>query len=459
MVLILIRIHQLGIGNQTINQIPRKGGVIFCLGFTFLFFVVGAFYVIILPKEFFIMNKCLSLILAVLVGLVGADATAATTRSVRSASSADLAASTRKNVTYSKTQRTAAKTSAKPAAQKTSVNKYTTDYSTNKYTMPANRSAMYKSQTTTKSYTKRSSTVATKKVRKYFLAHPFYQPLQGKFGTFTDLSYANASYDFPITADTTLAPDVNGVTGSWKTEQFTIKEDLSFGLTDKIALIVTAQYDVSDYKFTWDNGAPDDKQSENKLNLIGFGLQGRIVDTDNWIAMIAGYWQRQKDISNNFIAEFKAGYKVATSTIYGVGRAWLLALDGNSYGNGMDVSDDMAFYIPYQVGDENLFYAEGGLGVFSVLSQDWTLNLEATYGHYDWHNQLAAKGAIGWQPNEWFALNIYLKTVFHDNANNKVLDFYMKDVASGLNDLTLVGTADIEKYSETRAGLQVMFEF
>lgn len=396
------------------------------------------------------MFKHFSWVVALAVTLVGTDAIAATRVSTRSASSADLA-TTRKAISYTKTQ--------KSSTKNYTTNTKTTAPKTTKYTAPTNRSAMYKSQTSAKSYAKRSSAVTTKKIRKYFLAHPFYQPLQGKFGTFTDLSFANSSYDFPLTTDTSLAPNLNGVTGSWNTNQFTIKEDLSFGITDKIALIATAQYDIAKYKFEWDDGAPDDKEGNSDLNIIGFGMQGRIVDTDNWIAMISGYWQQQKDISNNFIAEFKAGYKVATSTIYGVGRAWYIDLDGNTYGNGMEVSDDLMFYIPYQIGDERLFYAEGGLGVFSVLSQDWTLNLEAIFGHYDWHNQISAKGAIGWQPNEWFALNLYLKTVFYDNANNKTLDFWMKDVASGLNDLTLVGTADIENYAETRAGLQIMFEF
>lgn len=398
------------------------------------------------------MQKYLSWLVAVTLAVAGTGADAATVRSTRAASSADLA-TTRKAVSYTKTQRSSVKSSY------ATNNKKTTTVNNKKYTAPANRSAIYNSKTSAKSYAKRNTVTTTKKIRKYFLAHPFYQPLQGKFGMFTDLSFLNSSYDFPLTTDLSLAPDVNGVTGSWNTNQFTIKEDISFGITDRIAMIATAQYDIAKYKFEWDDGSPDDKEGNSDLNLIGFGMQGRIVDTDDWIAMISGYWQQQKDISNNFIAEFKAGYKVATSTIYGVGRAWLIDLDGNTYGNGMEVSNNQMFYIPYQIGDERLFYAEGGLGVFSVLSQDWTLNLEAIFGHYDWHNQISAKGAIGWQPNDWLAINLYLKTVFYDNANNKTLDFWMKDVASGLNDLQLVGTADIENYAETRAGLQIMFEF
>ena len=92
-----------------------------------------------------------------------------------------------------------------------------------------------------------------------------------------------------------------------------------------------------------------------------------------------------------------------------------------------------------------------------MLNQDWTLHLESVFGNYEWHNQASIKGAFGWQPNDWFALNLYLKTVFYDSAKDKNLDLYMTE--SSTHNLTLVGKADIENYNETRAGVQVMFEF
>lgn len=391
------------------------------------------------------MNKYFSFIigLVAILGMSGADA--ATRVYARSGSSAGLTGA-RKTVSYSKT------------TQKTSSKRYT---SNNSYVSPSNRSAMYKSgKKTTTSQTRRNGTLVGRQVRKYFLANPFYQPLKGKFGMFTDLSYANSSYDFPINPTVSA---LNGVEGSWNMNQFTIKEDLSFGITDRLALVAMAQFDISDYKFEWNDGSPDDKDDSSDLNLFGLGLQYRFVDTDDWIAMASAYYQHQKDASDNAVLELKAGYKVGTSTIYGVGRGWYISLDGNSYGNGIQGTDsagnDAMFYIAYQVGDSNLFYAEGGMGVFSVLNQDWTLNLEAVYGTYDWHNQASVKGAFGWQPNDWFALNLYLKTVFYDSADDKNLALYWQNPAGGMPDLTYVGRADIENYAETRAGVQVLFEF
>ena len=277
----------------------------------------------------------------------------------------------------------------------------------------------------------------------------------------------------------------NGMGGKWDMSSFSIKEDFSYGITDTVAIMGMLQFDMDEYKFEWDNGSPDDKMDDNGLNLFGIGGQWRFVDNEKWIGMASAYYQHQKDISDNFLLEIKAGYKIASSTVYGLARGWYLSLDGNSYGNGIDgkyqyVVDDVVYsgdaimYIPYQVGDDSALYIEGGMGVFSVLNKDWTLNLEGVFGHYDWHNSATIKGAIGWQPNDWFALNLYAKTVFYDSADGKTLDFYWQEDPVKLSDgtyipqlqdnqfltsLTKLGTVDLDNYAETSIGLQVMFQF
>jgi hypothetical protein len=203
--------------------------------------------------------------------------------------------------------------------------------------------------------------------------------------------------------------------------------------------------------------------------LFGLGGQWRFIDNEDWIATLSGYYQNQKDVSNNFVLDLKAGVKVQTSTIYGLVRGWYLDLEGNSYGNYVAgknaLGGDSAMYIPYQVGDSSVTYIEGGLGVFSVLNEDWTLNVEALYGDYDWHNQASIKGAIGWQPNDWFALNLYVKTAFYDSADGKNLGFWWQEPAAeledgtALTDFTKLGTVELDKYSDTSVGLQVIFQF
>lgn len=416
------------------------------------------------------MKKQLSVIIGALAILATSDLHAETNWGTRAGSSANLSSApstrTRENIDYKK--------------YKTTSRTYTTrDSGDLYYTKPANRSALYKEYnganssraTATKTTVRktRSETAITTAKRKYFLAHPFFQPLGGKFGSITDASYTNSSYDFTIDQTLTMYENGNpvypldGLTASWETNQFTVKEDFSYGITDRFAILGMLQYNSSDYEITYDDGSQPDKMDDNGLNLYGLGVQWRFVDNDQWIAMASGYFQHQKDIANNFILEAKAGYKIQKSTIYGLARGWYIDLDTNSYGNaisGTDENGDAAiFYLPYQVGDNHAMYIEGGIGVFSVLHQDWTLNVEGIFGHYDWHNQASVKAAIAWQPNDWFALNLYGKASIFDDADDKTLDIYWQYPTAGLNDLTKIGTADLDKYSEMTVGLQAIFQF
>ena len=418
------------------------------------------------------MKKTFLGIAGVLSVLTVLNANAATNSGARAASSVDLsgapATRTREKVNYQKYQ---TRTTTKTYEEKDSGDLY--------YTKPANRSALYKQYegansssaraTKTTKRTTRSEKVVNKLTRKYFIAHPFYQPLGGVFGSVTDLGYTMGSYDFtinqtlPVYDNGNAVYPLNGLGGKWDMTRLSIKEDFSYGITDKIAVMGMAEFDMDDYKFEWDDNSPSDKMDDSGLNLFGIGGQWRFMDNEKWIGMASAYYQHQKDISDNFLLEAKLGYKISSSTVYGLARGWYLALDGNSYGNGVEGKDangvPALMYIPYQVGDDKAMYFEGGMGVFSVLNKDWTLNLEGGFGHYDWHNSATIKGAIGWQPNDWFALNLYAKTIFYDSADGKELDLFWMEPSVGLETLTKIGTVDLDKYSETSIGLQVMFQF
>ena len=422
------------------------------------------------------MKKTFLGIAGVLSVLTVLNANAATNSGARAASSANLsgapATRSREKVNYQKYQ---TRTTTKTYESKDTGDLY--------YTKPANRSALYKQYegansssaraTKTTKRTTRSEKVVNKLTRKYFIAHPFYQPLGGVFGSVTDLGYTMGSYDFTINQTVpvydisggTAVPvyPLNGLGGKWDMTRLSIKEDFSYGITDTIAVMGMAEFDMDDYKFEWEDNSPSDEMDDSGLNLFGIGGQWRFMDNEKWIGMASAYYQHQRDISNNFLLEAKVGYKIASSTVYGLARGWYLALDGNSYGNGVEGTDangvPALMYIPYQVGDDKAMYFEGGMGVFSVLNKDWTLNLEGVFGHYDWHNSATIKGAIGWQPNDWFALNLYAKTVFYDSADGKELDLFWMEPSVGLDALTKIGTVDLDKYSETSIGLQVMFQF
>ena len=328
------------------------------------------------------------------------------------------------------------------------------DYS---YVRRTNRSGMYNDVETTKNYKQVETTNTTKRTytrgetyktsakRKYFIANPFYQPLKGQFGSVTTGEYMEGKYKFA---------DVNR-----KLTEFSLKEDLSYGLTDRIALQGMAKYDWD--KLTWENSTGDkDEYKSDGLNLYGFGVQGRIIDTNKWISTLSGYYEHQKHGIDYFIADFKAGYKIDRTTIYGLGRGWLINMDGDIYGDYMEDATTWGMLV-YGSGNETLFMGELGAGVWNVLSEDWTLNVEGLYGFYDWHNQLSIKGALGWQPNDFFALNLYAKTSLYDTADDKVLDIYEGNLPLNWANWESAGTAkvDISKYREWSVGLQVMFQF
>lgn len=393
---------------------------------------------------------------AVAAALISAvPAMADTNSGTRAASSADLtgmpAVRERTNVNYEKYE---TRTSTRTYDAADAKNIY--------YTQPANRSALYKQyaggDSSANVRTTRAETYRSELKRKYYLAHPFFQPLAGQFGSVTDLSYTMNSYDIllsPLGDGTVSDPN-----GKWDMGQFSIKEDFSYGITDRFAVLAMAKYDMSEYKFDWST-APDDSMDDNGFNLFGLGVQWRFADTADWIATLSAYYQYQHDISNNVILDLKGGYKLGRSTIYGLGRAWYVNFDGNSYGNGITgVTEDgtpATLFLAYDTDVDNVFYGEVGLGIFSVLDEDWTLNFEGVFGYYDWHNQLSIKAALGWQPNDWFALNLYGKMAVYDSADGKDLSYWGTDANTGI--FSHMGDANIDNYSEATIGLQAIFLF
>lgn len=407
------------------------------------------------------MKQHLSLFALVAVMLGSVPALAATNSGVYGASSADLTGApstrTRENVNYQKYQ---TRTTTRTYKQSDGGDLY--------YAKPAKRSDLYKQYdaatsssaraTKTTVRTTRSEEIVNKLNRKYYLAHPFFQPLGGNFGSITDVSYNQNSFDFdmPFTLK-----DKSFSGGDWNAETFSIKEDFSYGITDTVAMVAMMRFDAADYTFKYQSGGTDvaeSKMDNSDLSAFGIGAQWRMVDNEKWIATAMPYYQRQKDFSNTLALDLKAGYKVARSTIYGVARGWYLDFDENSYGTFVNNSEEM-FYIAYDTDVKDAFFVEGGLGVFSVLNQDWTLNVEGIFGHYGWHNQASVKAALGWQPNDWFALNLYAKSSIYDSADDKKLNAYLYAPGLDINQLEPKGSAKIDNAQDMSLGVQAIFHF
>lgn len=325
----------------------------------------------------------------------------------------------------------------------------------------------------------------TSQIRKYFLAHPFFQPLRGGIGSVTDIAYAKNSYNFDMLdgAVIGLNPDhdplygvLNPVlTGKQESSQFLVKEDVSFGLSDTLALILMAQYDSTKVSFKdWSDGSAANSMSDSGLNIFGIGIQDRFIDSNEWIGMVAGSFLHQKDVANIFLGELKVGYKVNRTTWYGLARIRYTDItEGDTYGALVKDGTGDYLMLTYNRDIAGLFEIEGGIGAFSVLNKDFTLNGELIYGHYDWHEQLSIKGAIGWQPGDNFALNLYASTSLYDSANDKTKTYMNYDLNptayptdTGGTPLYTDSTAlytegkyKIKDYNEWKIGVQAILYF
>ena len=170
----------------------------------------------------------------------------------------------------------------------------------------------------------------------------------------------------------------------------------------------------------------------------------------------------------------KAGYKIDRTTVYGVGRiAYTNLIENDIYGIYVDNNTGDYLMLSYNTDVKNILQIEGGIGAFAVLNKYFTLNGELMYGHYDWHNQLNIKGAIGWQPADSFALNIYASTSLYDSAKGKTRQYMNNDInptiypedSSGNPQFTdskhlyTVGDYKIKDYNEWKIGVQAILYF
>ena len=328
---------------------------------------------------------------------------------------------------------------------------------------------------------KSSASSYSSQTRKYFLAHPFFQPTEGRFGSVTDLSYGmnkfkfdflNASVQDIDSASATHGQVITGVVnlnGTSETTQFAVKEDFSYGITDTLSVLGMVQYDSTKITLKdWSSGDDSNSISDSGINVYGLGLQYRFVDNDDWIAMMNASFQHQKDTANSLIFGIKAGRKIDKTTVYGLARLGYSDLTkGDTYGSYVSDKSGDWLMLAYKTNVDSVVYVEGGLGAFTVL------NSELVYGSYDWHNQLSVKGAIGFQPEDSFALNLYASASLYDSAKGKVLKYmnYDKDPTkypedtngtqylTGSHLLYTTGDYKIKDYNEWKVGIQAIFYF
>ncbi|MCL1902195.1 MAG: hypothetical protein FWG18_01030 [Alphaproteobacteria bacterium] len=303
---------------------------------------------------------------------------------------------------------------------------------------------------------RRAETAQKVSDRKYHLANPFFQPEQGKFGILADIGYAKNTYDFAFENVVPAQPDFVDQTGTWIAEEIYGKLDLSFGITDTLTIIGSGRYGDRTYKMNWDDPTvPNDKNTDSGFDQWGVGLQWRFFENSDWIAYIAGYYQ-WTEIANGLLADAKVGYKIGNSTVYGLARFWYIMWDDNSYGNGITDDTGQSLFFAFKRGIDSSTYIEGGLGLFSALNEDWSINVEATFGDYDWHQQAGLAAGIYYQPNHWFAIGLHGRASVWDSANGKRVEAW--GLAPGIP-ATYIGQVKLDSYQDYLVGVKLFFYF
>ena len=218
---------------------------------------------------------------------------------------------------------------------------------------------------------------------------------------------------------------------------------------------------------TW----PDNEDSDSGLKVYGVGLQGRFIDTNEYIGLLTGFFRHENDFVNMFSGEIKLGYKIKRTTLYGALNLSYFDFEDNIDTFGMYLKDSTGDWmmLSYQNNVKNVLYVEGTMGVFSVLNKYITAKGELTYGSYDWHNQLNLRAELGYQPKDRFAVTLYGMVNLYDSANDMTRIYQQWDVnPKDATDYTGYETSNvfyrtgeykIKNYNEWRIGAQAILYF
>lgn len=326
-----------------------------------------------------------------------------------------------------------------------------------------------KKQETVRKTTKQAS-------NKDVLADPFFQPRKGHFGSLSDLAWSSNAYDFEIVPG---SGPWSTLTGDWSASEFSFKEDLSFGVTDDFSLMGMIKYANTKYEMDWaafgTDPASTDTLDDNGIAIWGLGGQWKFVDNEQNVGNLGAFFQ-SSDLANNLMFTGKFGLKTSSdTTVYGLANVAYMMWADPSYGNGITSNIGQVAYMAFERDVSSSFYLEGGAGVFTKLSDQWSMNIEGIFGSYSWHNQISAKAAIYWQPTDTFALGLYGKASLWDSADSAD-DIYMYSWCAGTDtqcyidaialdplstplEAHYMGTAAMDKYQDMQFGVQGMFYF
>ena len=301
---------------------------------------------------------------------------------------------------------------------------------------------------------KRSERSRRTSSKTYALNDPFFQPSEGKFASVTDFSYSENSLNLSISS---IDPAWNQ--GAKYTAGTTsIVENLSFGITDDIAIVGMARFASNSLKINWNDPTTiDDKDSNSKIDLWGVGAQWKFVDSGDWVANVFAAYERQVDSVGIWVAELKAGHKSGRSTFYGLGRLFLMNWDSDYYGLGLENQYDQTTIFTLNEDVSVSTWYDLGVGIYTAIDKEWSTDFQLVYSDAEWHNQLSARASVSFQPLNNIAFNLYGKASLFDTADN--FDDSYVIFQNNTGPAILIGTAEFDDYVDWTVGLQLVATF
>jgi len=290
--------------------------------------------------------------------------------------------------------------------------------------------------------------------KKYTLNNPFYQPQKGAFTTVTDFGYNINTIDFAISGGRW-----DGERGKYSGKTLSVAEHLAYGITEEVAVKALVRLASPKYSMTWNSGHPRDDQNDGpEVDLVGIGVQWR-ANNNQWITSLSGVYESMFGVASILYGDAKIGHKSDNTIVYGFGAATHFSWK-NSLGYGVGLVN--------QAGDTILFtqelnvssstYLNIGGGVFTAFNSDWSVDGQLFYSYAQWHDQVAARLAVNFQPLKRLSLSLYGQAALIDSAD-KFNDSHVECKNAGDALSTPNGTAKFGNYSDLFFGLQITATF
>ena len=298
--------------------------------------------------------------------------------------------------------------------------------------------------------------------KKYTLNNPFYQPQKGAFTTVTDFGYNINKVGFTITDVGGLPSDFGGQSGKYSAKALTVAEHLAYGITEEVAVKGLIRLAAPKKSITWNTGQPRINGTDSpEIDLVGIGVQWR-ANNNLWITSLSGVYESIIDVASVFDGEIKVGHKSDNTIVYGFGHAtyfgWNKGNGYDSYGFGLTNEEGETLFFSQEMNVSSSTYFNIGGGVFTAFNSDWSVDGQLFYSYAQWHNQVAVRLAVNFQPQKRLSLSLYGQAALIDSADkfDDSVVRYKEDVGDLI---PLEGAARFDNYSDVFFGLQITATF